>query len=267
MALARSAAAVEIVRRAGAEAVLGALHQPESWMREAQSVERVFHLARPRLRPPVRGRSIRGSARKASLGAATLRTALGSGVPVIMASTGLVFGDRPTGAGDGDPPAPVALARPALAAEAALADSEFRVVRLGWVYGEEGMMFDLLTALRERRLRVMGPGENRWALISAADAVEALLVASVGAPGAYCAAEPDAPTQAEVIHGVCDATGIRRPDHQPPSMARFSMGGVLADALMASMDLRSGRLAALGWRPASDWRSGLPAFLVPETQI
>lgn len=256
VALARSAAGVEKVRRAGAEAVLGDLHKPETWAREAQAVERVFHLARPRLRPPVRSRSIRGLTRQASSGAATLRMAVGSGVPVTMASTGLALATGPP-----------ALAYPSLAGEAALADSELRVVRLGWVYGDEGLMFDLLAALRERRLRVMGPGDNRWALISAADAVEALLVASAGAPGVYAAAEPDAPTQAEVIHGVCDATGIRRPDHQPPAMARFSMGGAMADALMASMDLRSEGLMALGWRPTSVWRKGLPALPGAETRI
>lgn len=261
VALARSAAAVETVRRAGAEAVLGDLHKPDSWTREARSVEHAFHLARPRLRPPVRGRSIGGLARQASSGAAALRAALGSGTPVTMASTGLVFGDRPTAANEGTPAAPVALARPSLAAETGLADSELRVVRLGWVYGEEGVMHDLLAALRERRLRVMGPGGNRWAVISAGDAVEALLVASADAPGLYCAAEPEAPTQVEVIHGVCDATGLRRPDHLPPAMARFSMGGAMADALMASMNLRSDRLTALGWRPTSEWRRGLPALL------
>jgi nucleoside-diphosphate-sugar epimerase len=255
VALARSAAAVEVVRRSGAEAVLGNLDHPEAWTREAQSVERVFHLARPRLRPPVRRRDIRGLERRARLGAAALRAAIGPGTPVTMESTGLAAAAHPA-----------ALSRPSLGAEAALADSELRVVRLGWVYGSEGVMYDLLCALRERRLRVMGPGENRWALISAADAVEALLAASAGDPGAYCAAEPDAPTQAEVIYGVCDATGLRRPDHLPPAMVRFSMGGAMADALMASMELRSDRLTERGWRPTSDWREGIPALLGAETK-
>lgn len=260
-ALARSAAAVEVVREAGAEPVFGDLARPDEWAARAQSADRLFHLARPRLRPPVRGRSIGGLARQARSGAAALRTAVGADAPITMASTGLVFGDRAEASSEGDPPAPVSLARPTSAAEEALRDPELRVVRLGWVYGEEGVHFDLLRALQAGRLRVVGPGGNRWALIAAHDAAGALVAASQGAPGVYAAAEADAPTQLEVIHRVCEVTGLRRPDHLPPSMARLTLGGAMVAALMASMDLRADRLSELGWAPAAEWRRDVPALL------
>lgn len=264
IALARSAAAVEVVRDAGGEPLLGDLMRPDSWRAEAEAASRVFHLGLPRLPLPLRTRAVGRLVRDAAAGAAALRAAVGSGRPVTMASTALVFGDRSVPAGEDDAAAPVTMARPAHAAERALADGELRVVRLGWLYGEDGMFADLLDALRRGRLRVVGPGDNRWALISAADAAEALLVASEGAPGAFTAAEPVAPTQLELILHVCAAVGLRRPDHLPPALAALSMGGATAAALRTSMQVRTDRLTAMGWRPSSEWRRDLPALLGDE---
>jgi nucleoside-diphosphate-sugar epimerase len=251
VALARSAHAVGVVRAAGAEPVFGDLLNPEPWGAQAASVDRVFHLARPRLNPPLRKRRIGSLVKRSSTGATAIWGMFGDARPVTMVSTGLV-------AGTGRQPL---LARGAVAAEHALADADLRVVRLGWVYGSEGILADLLAALRAGRFRVLGPGDNRWPLIAAADAVEALLAASKGPAGVYAAAEADVPTQVEVIHRVCEAAGLRRPDHLPPAMARFSLGGVMAEALMASTDLRADRLSWLGWRPESQWRRDLPALV------
>lgn len=261
IALARSAAAFETVRDAGGEPLLGDLTRPDAWRAEAATASQVFHLGLPRLPLPLRARAVGRLVRDATAGAAALRAAVGPGRRLTMASTALVFGDRPVPAGDDAPVAPVAMARPAYAAERALADPELRVVRLGWVYGEEGILFDLLGALRAGRLRVVGPGENRWALVSPADAAEALVVASDGAPGTCTAAEPIMPTQVELIHHACEAAGLRRPDHMPPAMAAFSLGGATAAALRTSMLVRTDRLTALGWHPAGDWRRDLPVLL------
>jgi nucleoside-diphosphate-sugar epimerase len=261
VALARSPEACEAVGAAGAEPVLGDITRPEGWIAEARACDLVFHLALPRLRPPVRRSRIGRLQREAASGAAALRAAVGAGRPLVMASTGLVYGSRTAAAAEDDPVAPVALGRPAFEAERALADPELRVVRLGWVYGEEGMVFDLITALRIGRLRVVGPGDNRWALISASDAADALLAAADGPSGVYNAAEPGSPTQVDVIHHVCGAVGLRRPDHLPPRMAALSLGGASAEALAASMDLRVESLTALGWCAAGRWERDLPALL------
>jgi nucleoside-diphosphate-sugar epimerase len=260
IALARSAAAADVVRDAGAEPVFGDLTRPEAWEAEAVTASRVFHLGLPRLPLPLRTRAVGRLVRDATAGAAALRAAVGLGRRVTMASTALVFGDCPVAAGDDHPAAPAAMARPAFGAEQALSDPELRVVRLGWVYGEEGILFDLLAGLRSGRFRVVGPGDNRWALISPTDAAAALVAASEGPPGTCTAAEPVAPTQLELIRHVCEVTGLRRPDHMPPAMAALSLGGATAAALRTSMQVRTDRLTALGWGPADDWRRDLPVL-------
>jgi hypothetical protein len=65
------------------------------------------------------------------------------------------------------------------------------------------------------------------------------------------------PTQAEVVATLCSVPGHRRPDHAPLWLAAFGMGGAMARALAAPLDIRTGRLAEHGWAPAGDWRRDL----------
>ena len=110
--------------------------------------------------------------------------------------------------------------------------------------------------LRTRRFRIVGPGDNRWALLSADDAAAALVAALGAPPGLYSAAE-EIPTQSEVVGVVCGVPGHPRPDHLPPAFAAFSMGGAMSEAPRALAGVRTGRLAEHGWAPAGDWRAGL----------
>jgi nucleoside-diphosphate-sugar epimerase len=111
--------------------------------------------------------------------------------------------------------------------------------------------------LRIRRYRIVGIGENRWALLGAEDAAGALVAAAAAPPGVYTAAEGQAPTQLEVIDALCALPDIRRPDRVAPRFAALSMGGAMAEALGTSLDIRTGRLAEHGWAPRSDWRHDL----------
>jgi len=259
-ALARSRRAHELVTQAGAEPVYGDLLHPLGWRREADEADVLWHLGLPRLSPPLRRIGAHRRAREAAEGARALAEAF-VGRPAVIASSGLVYGDRPDRPADeSDPPAPLALARAALAAETALAGPETRVVRLAWVYGPAGLARDVIVGLRTGRYRVVGSGDNRWALLGVDDAVSALQAAAAAPPGVYNAAEPDVPTQLEVVRALCAVPGHRRPDHIPPSVGRIALGAAMSAALSASLQMRTDRLRALGWAPAGDWRRDLPSL-------
>ncbi len=256
VATARSLPAERAVVEAGAEPLHTDLATIGRWEREAAEADAIFHLGLPRLDPPLRPSGARRRARTAGAEAGAL-AAIAGGRPVVVASSGLVYGDRPgEPAADDDPPAtrPPAVAAAALAAERALAGQGLRAVRLPWVYGTSGLLRDLIVGLRIRRYRIVGVGENRWTLLGADDAAAALVAAAAAPPGAYTAAEEPAPTQLEVVNALCALPGLRRPDRVPPRFAALSMGGAMAEALGTSLHIRTGRLAELGWAPSGDWR-------------
>lgn len=259
LATARTLAARQEVIDLGAEPLHADLANLAHWRSEAEPAEAIFHLALPRLQPPLRRAATRRHAKLAEVGALALGELAGER-PIVMASSGLVYGDRSAAdpAVDGQPaPAPGALARVAARAEASLPFERLRVVRLPWAYGPAGLMRDLIVGLRTRRFRIVGPGDNRWGLISHRDAAAALAAALWAPPGVYTAAERDIPTQLEVVHHICTVPGHRRPDRAPAGLSAMIMGGAMSGALGASLALRSGRLAELGWAPERDWRREL----------
>lgn len=258
LATARSRAGAAAVAEAGAEPLHTDLANLAAWEAETAPAEVIFHAALPRLDPPLRAPGAARRRRAAREGARALGR-LAAGRPIVMASSGLVYGDRRAGPAADDDPAPggPALGRVALAAERALPQDGLRVVRLPWVYGPGGFARDLIVGLRTRRHRIVGTGGNRWALLSAADAAAALRAAAAAPPGRYSAAEPDPPTQEEVVRAICAVPGHRFPDHVPRRLAALSMGGPMAEALSCSLAIRTGRLGELGWAPHRRWRSDL----------
>lgn len=258
VATARSRRAATALDDLGARILHTDLEHIGAWRRESAKAEVVWHLGLPRVTPPIRGRTTRRMARQAAAGAVALADIL-DGRPLVMASSGLIYGDRAAPAGEDEPAAPLALGTPALAAERALAGAEPRMVRMPWVYGHGGLVQALVAGLKARRTRIVGDGGNRWSLLGVPDAVRGLRVAAGLEPGVYNAAEDDAPTQAELIGALCAAVpGLRRPDVVPRRMAAFSLGGPLAEALAASTWIRTGGLARAGWAPSGDWRADLP---------
>ncbi|HEX2502615.1 MAG TPA: NAD-dependent epimerase/dehydratase family protein [Miltoncostaeaceae bacterium] len=256
LATARSLPAERAVVEAGAEPLHTDLANIGRWERETADADAIFHLGLPRLDPPLRPPGARRRARAAGAEAGAL-AAIAAGRPVVLASSGLVYGDRPgEPAADDDPPAarPPAVAAAAGAAERALAGPGLRAVRLPWVYGTSGLLRDLIVGLRIRRYRIVGIGENRWTLLGADDAAAALAAAAAAPPGAYTAAEEPAPTQLEVVAALCALPGLRRPDRVAPRFAALSMGGAMAEALGTSLHIRTGALAEHGWAPSGDWR-------------
>lgn len=254
LATARTLNAQAILTSLGAEPLYTDLENLAEWTAEAADVDVVFHLGLPRLDPPVRRGAARRRAGPAARGADALATLAGRR-PIVMLSTALAYGDRESPAVDGDAAVSVpALAAAAVAAEGALAGASPRIVRAPWVYGPGGLARDVIVGLRTRRFKMVGPGRNRWALLHADDAAEALLAVRDLPPGIYSAAESDVPTQTDVVRAVCRVPGHPVPDHLPPGLAAVSMGGAMSQALGLSLWTRTGRLTETGWAPAHDWR-------------
>ncbi len=255
LATARTLEAERLVVEAGAEALHTDIANLSAWERETADAEAVFHLGVPRLDPPLRARAARRRAGPAGRAAAAL-AALAGGRPLVMLSSGLVFGDRTAPAVDDAPLGAVpAAAAAALAAERSLAGCDLRVVRAPWIIGPGGLARDLIVGLRIGRYRIVGSGDNRWSLLGADDAAAALCAALDAPPGVYTAAESDVPTQEDVVNLVCTVPGHRHPDRLPPRFAALSMGAAVSEALSTSLWLATGRLADHGWSPRQDWRA------------
>lgn len=244
VALARSDPGARELRERGAEVVRGELGSPGAWERAVRDADVVFHAGQPRLTPPLRGRQLTRLERRSRDAAATLAAVVPADVPIVVATCGI-----------GDADGPLRISRPALAAEAALAGGATRVVRMPWAYGPGGFIRDMARGLQMRRLRIVGPGTNRIALVGARDAAGALVAVASAPAGLYGVEEEGAPTQVDLVHHLCIGRGAPRPDHLPPGLARFSMGGVVVEALMA--DQRVIAQPVPGFRPSQEWTRDL----------
>ena len=254
VATARTHAAARAVTETGAQLLHTDAGNLREWRREAADAEAVFHLALPRLDPPLRRIAARRRAKPAAQVAAAVADLAGER-PVVMLSSAFAYGDRREPAADDDPAgAPAAVAAAALAAEAALAPLAPRIVRVPWVHGPGGIARDLVAGLRIRRHRIVGAGDNLWSMLGDEDAAGALVAALAAPPGVYSAAEPAIPTQFEVVQAICAVPGHRMPDRVPPWLAGLSMGGAMSEALGMSLAVRTGRLADHGWAPRQAWR-------------
>lgn len=257
-ALGRTPDALRALAAAGADPVHGDLSSSGSWQYDAGDADIVWHVGLPRARTPLRRPRAARDARAAWTAADNLISDRDADRPVILASSVLAWGSGPEGPVDpAIGPDPAGMGHWALAAEDALSPTSLRAVRLGWVYGSTGMFTELVYALRHRRYRIVGPGENLMPLVSADDAARALRIAATAPPGVYVAAEPDIPTQYEIIRHICSQLGVPRPDRLTPRMAAFGLGRAMVDALTASVDARSDALTGIGWVPRDDWREAL----------
>jgi len=227
VALVRAPEGARRLSEAGAAVARGDLGEAARWDTRAAEADVIFHVGLPRLTPPLRRRHLRKAEREAAAGAEIVRQ-LADGRPVVMASCAIA-----------DSRGALEIARPARAAEAALAGTDARIVRIPWAYGPSGFICDISRGLQMRRFRMVGPAQNRIALVGARDAARALLAAAAAPPGLYAVAEPEPPTQLELVHHLCAVRNAPRPDHLPPRMAGMSMGSVVVEAITADQRVAS----------------------------
>lgn len=223
------------------------------WATELAPFDAVIHTGLPRLSAPIRRRGLRRTIPHAVSVAGRVASALPEGVPLVLASTHFVRAERDLG-------------MVAAAVEESLWEYDhLRVVRLPWVYGPSGPVSWITRGLAARRFRVVGQGSNRFPLVSAPDAARALLAALRLPAGVYGAGQADPPTQLDVVKRLCKAGALPRPDHVPPRLATYTLGGPLADAY--SFDLRadtSPELSAVGWTAADEWGASVFSATRPQ---
>lgn len=145
------------------------------------------------------------------------------------------------------------------------------VVRPGIIYGgARGIVSDLFKDAINGLVRVVGSGENRWALVYDRDLADlyARLVALPDASGVYHATDEGDERVNEIVEAIASHVAVR-PDvrHVPLEEAR-SKQGTYAAALALDQVVRSPRARAVGWTPSlrsvsgnvprllEEWRAG-----------
>ena len=258
-ALVRTADDMEPLRSHGVRPVFGDLTTAGEWQHDCAHADVVWHLAGPRVSAPLRPRHVRTGIRHASKVAQHLDAAVSAHQELIVASSLCAAAPEPTDRGGAPRTRPVGTGHWSLTQERVISRDSVRVVRMGWMYGPQGMFTGLITAVRQRRFRVIGAGDNVMPLISATDAVQALWHAREAAPGLYAAYEQESPTQEELIRHICAETGTRRTDKISPRFAAFSLGSPMADALCASIPAVHAGTTVPGWSPVHSWRTHMIA--------
>ena len=254
-ALVRAANDMEPLRAHGVRPVFGDLTRAGEWQHDCAEADVVWHLAGPRVSAPLRPRHVRTGIRHAMRVAQHLNDTVSPHQEFIVASSLCAAVPDPTSRDATPPTRPVGTGHWALTQEGVISRESARIVRMGWIYGPQGMFPGLITAVRQRRFRVIGAGGNVMPLVSATDAARALWDARDVTPGIYAAYEPESPTQEELIHHICAETGARRTDKISPRLAAFSLGGPMADALCASIPGDQAGNTVPGWIPVRSWRT------------
>jgi nucleoside-diphosphate-sugar epimerase len=141
------------------------------------------------------------------------------------------------------------------------------VVRPGIVYGgSRGIVADLLKDAANGLVRVIGAGDNHWALVYDRDLGDlyARLAADPGAAGIFHATDHGDERVSDIVDAVVAASSMRPAvRHIPIEEARKKLKSY-ADALNLDQTVRSPRARALGWSPSLHSVSGNVRRLMEE---
>ncbi|HJR61179.1 MAG TPA: NAD(P)H-binding protein [Vicinamibacterales bacterium] len=263
-ALVRNSEKAEKVQARGATPVLGDASDPATYADAAAAADGVVLTA------------YEYSARGVKVDATTIDTVLAtprrSGRFVIYTSGVWVLGPAPASVDETAPLHPIEIVawRPAhekRVLDAATAGWRPIVIRPGVVYGgSRGIVGDLLKAASNSLIRVIGPGDNHWALVYDRDLAELYVRTATlpGASGVYHANDEGDETVNGIVAALSEhartAPSVR---HVPLAEAKKKMGPY-AEALSLDQIVRSPRARALGWHPSLHSVAGNAARLFEE---
>jgi len=206
----------------------------------------------------------------AALDAKTIETFNAQNAHVIYTSGVWVLGNTTGVAGEETPvnPLPIVAWRPALEQQA-LASGRGAVLRPGCVYGGKQSLFAgwFASADQKRPLRIVGDGDNHWALVDLHDLAQCFVhIVEQRATGILHATDDSHVTLNACARAVAPDGTI---EHVPADAARASMGDAFVDALLIDQTVSSAKTRTmLGWSPRrdfigsageqwSEWRSAL----------
>jgi nucleoside-diphosphate-sugar epimerase len=249
-ALVRSSQSSARAAARGAHPVSGDLRDPDSFRLAAAGYD-VYILAAadggPRT-PEIDQQAVDTLLRLAA-GAAPATLIYTSGIWVLGATREPADESAPV-----DPPALVAW-RPAVEQRVLQGAPGVRtaVVRPGLVYGgSRGVISDMLTDADNGLMRVMGSGENHWAMIYDRDLAEMYvrLLASPDASGLFHVTDESDESVRDIVEAIAVHAPTRTEIRYMPLAEARKKRGPLADALALDQLVRSPRARALGWSPS-----------------
>jgi nucleoside-diphosphate-sugar epimerase len=263
-ALVRNSEKAAEVQRRGATPVLGDAGEPGSYADAAAAADGVVLTA------------FDSSPRGVGVDATTLDTVLATpGAPgrfIIYTSGVWVLGPAASPADETAPLHPIELVawRPAheqRVLDAATAGWRPVVIRPGIVYGRSrGIVGDLLKDASNSLIRVIGGGDNHWALVYDRDLADLYVrtAAGVGASGVYHANDEGDETVNDIVAALSDHARTRPSVRRVPLAEARKKLGVYAEALALDQIVRSPRAHALGWHPTLHSVAGNAARLFEE---
>jgi nucleoside-diphosphate-sugar epimerase len=268
-ALVRHSEKAATARAAGARPVLGDLADPASYAAAALSADGVIHAA------------IDGSPRAPQLDAAFLDAVLapaGRADRFLIYTSGVwILGPTKAPADEGAPVNPAEISAWRAPHERRVLEApglRAIVVRPGIVYGgAHGIVGDLFKDAANGLVRVIGRGDNHWAMVYDRDLGDLYvrLAASAGAEGLYHANDEGDERVCDLVEAIAGQVTVRPSLRQMPIAEARKKMGAYADALALDQIVRSPRARALGWTPAlhsvagnaprlyEEWRRGISA--------
>jgi len=251
-ALVRSCEADDRVTAAGAQAVQGDIAQPENWMAQATACEVFIHLAstfdddmvvtEPRL--------INSLLTHAAARATPLRV-LYTGGCWLFGQTGSAVATETSPLNPINAFAWAATAIDLLRDHPALRCS---VIHPAMVYDESGGVFTrMLTALRAKRpAPIWGSEHTRWPLVHRDDAAAAYvrLAQTPSATGTFNVVAETGVSVGEIARVLSGQAGIKTRPAVLPHKWTLLRHGAWAEGPMLDQQMRSTRMAELGWDPS-----------------
>ena len=263
-ALVRNSEKAELVQARGATPVLGDASRPDTYADAAAAADGIVLTAFES--------SPRGPKVDVDTIDAVLTTPVKPGKFLIYTSGVWVLGPAPASVDETAPLDPIEHVkwRPAheeRVLNAATAGWRAIVIRPGIVYvSDRGIIGDLLKDASNSLIRVVGPGDNHWALVYDRDLADLYVRVATNpeASGVYHVNDEGDETVNDIVRAISEhAKTEPSVRHVPLSEAKKKLG-TYAEALALDQIVRSPRARALGWQPSLHSVSGNAARLFEE---
>lgn len=250
--LVHSPGSADVARELGADPVIGAVEDPDTYQDRAAEADALVHLAFDFGAPVETDRAAIETLLDAARGARGERVVVYTSGCWVVGDTGDTPADEDA---ELDPPEIVAW-RPDHERHVLGASGDdgvvTAVVRPGMVYGGTG---GIVTGLSESADRTgaaefVGSGENRWSLVHREDLAEAYReIVERGAEGVFHVVDASPVRVIDAARAASEAAGAGGEVRSIPlERARESLGP-MADALVLDQVLSAQRVRDLGWRP------------------
>lgn len=251
--LTRDAAKRRALEAAEIHAVVGTLQEPAVWLPAAESCSVLIHAAAD-YQADVFGldRKVVERLLEAGKSGARPKTVVYTSGVWVLGSTGSVAVDETA------PPKPIAMVTPRVATEKLVLEASHvngLVLRPGCVYGGPGGLTGawFQAAYVDKAMRVVGDGENRWAMIHGDDLAEGYVRAAESGLGGeiFHLTDRSRSTVRQMAAAVARVAGYSGEIQFVPETEASKMMGPFAEAMAVDQHVDSRKaVRLLGWQPS-----------------